>query len=360
MQSGPEIVSEPYLARPGSSLCSSGRTSRATPNHRVGTNHLPVLKPQSFVVSITARRVCPALVVLVFLGSSFTAVANRIDRIDPSKPGFPDEYFLSVNPNSPTASLTETGIDRRSTSRGRRDVSLDLNGGTSAYSSKQYADSFLEFNNDADTSAVLTLAYGMGGVHDAGPMHNRYNAIGIDVSEVNSGDGGLSLGSGRFTLTLRSASGSATSQHPIDFNQPGTYYFSYNDPGFAGFDFTHLEGVVISLATTTPGTDFRIDDIFRTAIPEPSTWIMFSLGGAGLLAAGLRRDRAWAGTRFCFPSFSQGTGRNITVTQSNSTSHKRCQTFLDTEMLNTKVSSIRRPQVFALTNEADTGGSKQR
>ncbi len=322
-----------------------------------------MLRRQSFVVSITARRVCQALVVLVFLGSSFTAAANRIDRIDPSKPGFPDEYFLSVNPNSPTASLTETGIDRRSTVRGRRDVSLDLNGGTSAYSSKQYADSFLEFNNDADTSAILTLAYGMGGNDNGGPMHNRYNAIGIDVSEVNSGDGGLSLGSGRFTLTLRSASGSATSQHQIDFNQPGTYYFSYNDPGFAGFDFAHLEGVAISLATTTPGTDFRIDDIFRTAIPEPSTWILFSLGGAGLIAAGLRRNRSWAGlagTRFCLPSFSQGTGRNITVTQLNSTSHKRCHNFLDTEVLNTKVNSIRKPQVFALTNQADTGGSKQR
>lgn len=290
MQSGPEIVSD--LTWSGRVHHFAARLIRPEPfiNHHVAMKQLPMLKPQSFVVSITARRVCRALVVLVFLGYSFAAAANRIDRIDPSSPGFSDEYFLSVNPNSPIASLTETGIDRRSTFRGRRGVSLDLNGGTSAYSSKQFADSFLEFNNDANTSAILTLDYGAGGDHDGGPMHNRYNAIGINVSEVNSGDGGLSLGSGRFTLTLRSDGVSATSINPIDFNQPGTYYFSFSDPGFAGFDFANLDEVLISLATTTAGADFRIDDIFRAAIPEPSTWILFTLGAVGLAACGWRRD----------------------------------------------------------------------
>ena len=246
------------------------------------------------------RRFCWALAAVTFIGFSLVAEANRIDRIDPGSPAFSDHYFLSVNAGSPSASLTETGIDRRSTFRGRRDISLDLNGGTSAYSSKQYSDSFLELSNDANTSATLTLDYGADGDWADGPMNDRYsdryNAIGIDVSQVNSGDGRLSLGSGRFTLMLRSYSGSATSINLVDFNQPGRYYFSYSDPGFAGFDFAHLDEVMISLATTTPGTDFRIDNIFFCGvIPESSTWSLFTLGGVGFIAFGWRRR--WAARR---------------------------------------------------------------
>lgn len=241
---------------------------------------------------VTRRRIRRHFcVAAVFLGFTTAVQANRIDRIDPSSPGFSDQYFLSVNSNSPDSSLTQTGIARRSTFRGQRTVTLELNGGTSAYSSKQDADAFLEFNNDANTSAILSLDYGVNGDHD-GPLHNRYNVIGIEVGEVNSGDDGLSLGSGRFTLTLRSDSMSAISLNTIDFNQPGTYYFSYSDPGFAGFDFAHLDAVSISLATTTPGTDFRIDNIFRAAVPEPSSWILFTLGGVGFVTHAWRRRLA--------------------------------------------------------------------
>ncbi len=264
-------------------------------NHPKSSNRLRifVFGSRLTVVSINCRHSCWALAAVTFIGSSLVAEANLIDRIDPSSPAFSDQFFLSVNVGQPSASLTETEIDPRSTFRGRRDISLDLNGGTSAYSSKQYSDSFLELSNDANTSALLTLDYGTGSDWADGPSYNRYNgrynAIGIDVSQVNSGDG-LSLGSGRFTLTLRSYSGSATSIDLIDFNQPGRYYFSYSDPGFAGFDFAHLDEVIISLATTTPGTEFRINNIFFCAtVPEPATWSLFTLGGVGFIALSWRK-----------------------------------------------------------------------
>ncbi len=217
---------------------------------------------------------------------------DRVDRIDPSGPGSTDEYLIAVGPSLPVQSLTQTEISRGSTYHGRRDVLLDLNGGTSAFSSKQFGDSFLELNNDANTSAILTLAYGKDNLGFR-VTNNPYNAIAINVTEVSSGDDGLSLGSGRFTLTLRSGNTSGTSIFGIDFNQAGTYYLSYDDPGFAGIQFNHLNEVAVTLSTTTPGSDFRIDSIYRVAvaIPEPSTWALLGLGATGLFLRALKGRR---------------------------------------------------------------------
>ena len=240
--------------------------------------------------SQTRRHFFWCTIAFSFISISSDAHGNRVDRIDPSVPGFTDEYFVAVHPDSPIVSLTETGISRRATFRGQRDVVLDLNGGTSAYSSKQYADSFLELNNDANTSAILTLDYGADNFQMR-PIENRFNAIAVSVSEVNSGDDGLSLGSGRFTLTLRSGSTRATSINGIDFDHPGVYYLSFDDPGFKDIQFNHLNEVAITLTTTTMGSDIRIESIYRVAIPEPSTWFLFGLGGAGIVGWDLIRRR---------------------------------------------------------------------
>jgi hypothetical protein len=212
------------------------------------------------------------------------AGGNGIDRIEPSVPGYVDDYIVSVDSAHPTVSFTQTGILPRVTFDGIRDISLDVNGGTSAFSSKLYGDTFLSLENDANTSAILTLDYGnQMDLNRNFLWQGHFNAIGIDVAAVSSGVGGIDLGSGSFMLTLRSGSTIGTATAPISFNSPGEYFFLYSDPGFAGINFADIDQVTLTLLTTTPGTDFRIESIYRcSVVPEPSSYALFVAGLAVL------------------------------------------------------------------------------
>ena len=85
-----------------------------------------------------------------------------------------------------------------------------------------------------------------------------FNAIAIEVAQVNSGGGGLDLGSGTFTLTPRRGSVIRIATASINFNSPGDYLFLYQDPGFAGKSFASADEVILALSTTSPGTAVRI------------------------------------------------------------------------------------------------------
>ena len=244
------------------------------------------------VASFRRAALLVATALLVLDGStSVRAAVNGIDRISPGTATLPDEYFLAVDSGSPTASFTETGISPLATFDGIRDISLDVNGGTGAFSSKLQGDTFLSLENDANTSSILTLDYGaQGDLNRNFLFGGGFNAIAIKVAQVNSGTGGLDLGSGTFTLTLRSGSVIRTAATSINFNSPGDYFFLYQDPGFVGINFAHVDEVTLGLTTTTPGTDFRIASIYRgTAVPEPSTYALLVIGAAGFLVPGVRR-----------------------------------------------------------------------
>lgn len=58
--------------------------------------------------------------------------------------------------------------------------------------------------------------------------------------------------------------------------------------------------------------------------------------------AGPGRDSGQTEFRFLF--VTQSTGRNITVTRTDSVSRKRYYNFLDTKVLDTMMSDIRQPQ----------------
>ena len=83
-----------------------------------------------------------------------------------------------------------------------------------------------------------------------------FNAIAIEVAQVNSGGGGLDLGSGTFTLTPRRDSVIRNATASINLNSPGDYLFLYQDPGFAGISFANADEVILALRTPRRGPLF--------------------------------------------------------------------------------------------------------
>ena len=239
------------------------------------------------------RRVGLALIPFAWAGTPPALKANGIDRIVPSTAQYSDFFFLEVTSDSPVASLAQTGLNGYYTVDGQRNTSLDINGGTSASATKPSADSVIELDNDANTSAILTLSYGVNADLNRNFLGTRrsFNALAIDVSSVSSGNNGLRLGSGTFTLTLRSGDVTGTSENIINFDHAGDYFFRYDDPGFAGIRFSRIDECILTLVTTTPGTDFRIDGIYRCNIPESSTASLFVVGLAGFCCFAVFRRR---------------------------------------------------------------------
>lgn len=223
----------------------------------------------------------------LFVAFALSAQAVVIDSIDPSTMAFPDHYSLSVNSIQQVASIGVVGLNPNSTLGGRRDVSLAINGGSGAISTKLDADGFLQFDNDDNTSATLMLSYGIGA--DLNADFSGSNGIAITVSAVNNGANQLGLGSGTFSLSLRSGVTVASSTFNIAFNTPGVYFFAFSDPGFAGLNFADIDAMTLTLDTTTAGSDFRIEDISTVVIPEPSTYLLLGVGLIGLVPLLRRR-----------------------------------------------------------------------
>jgi hypothetical protein len=224
------------------------------------------------------------------------ASANHIDFIeDDSNPGNGvTNATFSLSTSGALVTNTQVG-ETADILGGSRTATLTRTGGFggSISAEKVAGTGFINVMNDTVAAGTLVLSYpGIANLNFA----SQWNALAVDIPYLDQstgvGDGEIDL-----SITVTSSAGTGTAfatgalLSPGRIEEPGIYTFPFNDPGFAGVDFTDVDGVSVRFETAIIGSDFQIGEITRELlVPEPAT---LSLVGFGLLAAGaIRRRRA--------------------------------------------------------------------
>jgi hypothetical protein len=235
-----------------------------------------------------------AAALLLFLPTF--ASANHIDFIeDDSVPGNGvTNATFSLSTSGALVTNTQVG-EPADILGGSRTVTLTRTGGFggSISAEKAAGTGFINVLNDTVAAGTLTLSYP--GISNSN-FSSLWNAIAVDIPYLDQSTG---IGDGEINLsvTVTSSAGTGTAfatgtlLAPGRIEEPGTYTFPFNDPGFAGVDFADVDGVSVRFETAIIGSDFQIGEITREQlVPEPAT---LSLVGVGVMAAGaLRRRRA--------------------------------------------------------------------
>lgn len=231
----------------------------------------------------TSMAICLALTTSV-------ASANHIDFIQ-------DDSDSSNGVTNATFSLTTSGAQVSDTQVGEpadilggtRVVTLERDGGfgQSITAEKVAGTDFISVMNDNVAAGTLVLSYP--GITDS-DFTTNWDSIAVDIPVLDNavGDGEINLS---VTVTSSAGTGTAfadgTGLAPGRIEDPGTFFFPFSDPGFAGVDFTDVDGVSVTFETAIIGSDFQVGSITREAqIPEPATatLALVAIGGCLLYA----------------------------------------------------------------------------
>jgi hypothetical protein len=234
-----------------------------------------------------------SLALAAALTTGSVASANHIDFIQDdsdSSNGVTNATF-SLSTGGATVTDTQVG-EPADILGGSRAVSLTRNGGFGGTISaeKIAGTSFIRVENSSVSAGTFVLDYPGISNSDFASMWDSI-AVAIPVLDQSGGpgDGEINL-----SVTVESSAGTGTAfadgtgLAPGRIEDPGTFFFPFDDPNFAGVDFSDVDGVTVTFETAIIGSDFEIASITREVIPEPTSLALLGMGGLALL----RRRRA--------------------------------------------------------------------
>ncbi len=219
------------------------------------------------------------------------ASAAHIDFIrDDSNPanGTNNATFSLTSPDATVVTSSQVG-DPADILGGTRNVSLSRNGGFggSVTATKAAGTDIISFRSSNNLpTGLLSLDYT--GITNAN-FATLWDAITIEIPKL---DNIFPAGNGIFDLTVGVRSSAGNGSVTRRFDDPGTFNFLFNDPGFTGVNFADVDGVTVSFQTSIIGTQFDVGSIVRrerastpSAVPDAGSSLAMlgiSLGGLGI------------------------------------------------------------------------------
>ena len=224
------------------------------------------------------RRIYFTFACLALSSTLFTSAKASVVMIDDFRDGNVD---LTANATTPSSSSNEATT---SSIGGFRETVITYETGPLAVRANT-AMEMISFSSDTQTAGDFNLSYDANGsglnadLTNGGINHTLF----VDLILADAGS--------NLTVTLQSIDDATSAVNSYSITEsltgPGLAEFKLN--GFLGIDPTDIEAILVDIEGAANG-DYAIDQIYA-GVPEPSSMIIWSMFGIGLVAFYRRRAR---------------------------------------------------------------------